>query len=85
MINHLDPKVDIGSVSFRTDLDSLAGLTTDTGRAVVHLEAWLVELHYRAKQMRANVRKGSANFTGEEMGELKFQVASAKLVSQTLL
>jgi hypothetical protein len=39
-----DPKVDVGQVSLKADLDALAALTTKTGRGIVAIEDWLLSV-----------------------------------------
>ncbi|GAA5831469.1 hypothetical protein JCM11251_004034 [Rhodosporidiobolus azoricus] len=75
----LDPKVDIGQVSLRADLDSLSSLTTQTGKTIVSLETWLWQLHEWSWNLRKMVKAGQAGETLQEVGEIKFQLASAKL------
>ncbi|KAM0753688.1 hypothetical protein T439DRAFT_332249 [Meredithblackwellia eburnea MCA 4105] len=78
-IASIDPQEDIGSVSIKSDLDAQSHLVTDTGRAILSLETWLTALVNRNKALRALVKSGEAKFRPEEIGEVKFQLASAKL------
>lgn len=80
-ITKISPEEDVGQVSIKADLDALASLTTDSGKAILSLETWLTALYARGKKLRALVKSGSADFTPEEVGEVKFQISSAKLVS----
>ncbi|GAA5892441.1 hypothetical protein JCM6882_005617 [Rhodosporidiobolus microsporus] len=75
----LDPKVDVGQVSLRADLDSLSSLTTQTGKTIVNIETWLLQLHKWSKDVRKLVKSGQAGETMQEVGEIKFHLASAKV------
>ncbi|GAA6059592.1 hypothetical protein JCM10212_005091 [Sporobolomyces blumeae] len=75
----LKPSVDIGQVSLQADLHSLSALTTDSGRKIVSLETWLLQLHEWSKQVGKLVKSGQAGETMAEVGEIKFQLANAKL------
>ncbi|GAA5897443.1 hypothetical protein JCM8208_003273 [Rhodotorula glutinis] len=79
MVVRLDPKVDVGQVSLRADLDSLAALTTKTGKGVVALETWLGALQKWGKQVRELVKAGQVGETMKEVGEIKYHLASARL------
>ncbi|GAA5850523.1 hypothetical protein JCM9279_007528 [Rhodotorula babjevae] len=79
MVVRLDPKVDVGQVSLRADLDSLAALTTKTGKGVVALEMWLGSLQKWGKQVRELVKAGQVGETMKEVGEIKYHLASARL------
>ncbi|GAA5853550.1 hypothetical protein JCM8547_002502 [Rhodosporidiobolus lusitaniae] len=74
-----DPKVDIGQASLRADLDSLSALTTQSGKTIVSLETWLLSLHRWSKDVKKLVKSGQAGETMQEVGEIKYQLASAKL------
>ncbi|GAA5944393.1 hypothetical protein JCM1841_005567 [Sporobolomyces salmonicolor] len=78
-VNMLKPSEDLGQESLRADLDSLAALTTQSGRAIVSLETWLLQLHKWSKDVKKLVRSGQAGETMKEVGEIKFQLANAKL------
>ncbi|KAL8276504.1 hypothetical protein RQP46_011105 [Phenoliferia psychrophenolica] len=78
-ITKISPEEDVGQVSIKADLDALASLTTDSGKAILSLETWLTALYARGKNLRALVKSGSVDFTPEEVGEVKFQISSAKL------
>ncbi|BGP12973.1 hypothetical protein JCM10213v2_000890 [Rhodosporidiobolus nylandii] len=75
----LDPRVDIGQASLRADLDALSALTTQTGKSIVSLETWLLQLHKWSKDVRKLVKSGQAGETMQEVGEIKYQLASAKI------
>ncbi|GAA5979973.1 hypothetical protein JCM10908_001486 [Rhodotorula pacifica] len=75
----LDPKVDVGQVSLKADLDALAALTTQTGRGIVAIEDWLLGLHDWSKKVKALVKSGQAGETLEEVGEIKYHIANAKM------
>ncbi|GAA5887571.1 hypothetical protein JCM5296_002622 [Sporobolomyces johnsonii] len=75
----LKPSEDLGQESLRADLDSLAALTTQSGRAIVSLETWLLQLHKWSKDVKKLVKSGQAGETMKEVGEIKFQLANAKL------
>ncbi|GAA5870259.1 hypothetical protein JCM1840_001604 [Sporobolomyces johnsonii] len=75
----LKPSEDLGQESLRADLDSLATLTTQSGRAIVSLETWLLQLHKWSKDVKKLVKSGQAGETMKEVGEIKFQLANAKL------
>jgi len=80
MVVRLDPKVDVGQVSLRADLDSLAALTTKTGKGIVALETWLNSLQKWGRQVRELVKAGQVGETLKEVGEIKYHLASARLV-----
>lgn len=80
MVVRLDPKVDVGQASLRADLDSLAALTTKTGKGVVALETWLGSLQKWGKQVRELVKAGQVGETMKEVGEIKYHLAGARLV-----
>ncbi|GAA6021131.1 hypothetical protein JCM11491_005648 [Sporobolomyces phaffii] len=75
----LDPSVDVGQVSLQADLHVLAALTTDSGKRVVSLETWLLQLHQWSKKVKNLVKSGKAGATAAEIGEIKFELANAKL------
>ncbi|GAA6011580.1 hypothetical protein JCM8202_004076 [Rhodotorula sphaerocarpa] len=75
----LDPRVDVGQVSLRADLDALASLTTQTGRGVISIEHWVLNLHDWSRRVKALVKSGQAEETLQEVGEIKFHIASAKM------
>ncbi|GAA5989338.1 hypothetical protein JCM11641_002767 [Rhodosporidiobolus odoratus] len=79
MIATLNPRVDVGQTSLRADLDSLSALTTQTGKTIVSLETWLLQLHKWSKDVKKLVKAGKAGETMQEVGEIKAQLASAKL------
>ena len=76
----LKPSVDVGQVSLQADLKALAALTTDSGKRIVSLETWLLQLHKWSKEVKKLVKSGQAGETMKEVGEIKFQLANAKLV-----
>lgn len=76
----LKPSVDVGQVSLQADLKGLAALTTDSGKRIVSLETWLLQLHKWSKEVKKLVKSGQAGETMKEVGEIKFQLANAKLV-----
>ncbi|GJN91722.1 hypothetical protein Rhopal_004745-T1 [Rhodotorula paludigena] len=78
-IVRLDPRVDVGQVSLRADLDALSALTTQTGKGIVAIETWLTALHKWSKQLKAYVKAGQAGETLKEVGEVKYHLATAKL------
>ncbi|KAI5480027.1 hypothetical protein MNV49_001992 [Pseudohyphozyma bogoriensis] len=78
-ISKIDPWEDVGGISTRADLDSLSALTTQTGRSIASLENWLTALHKQTKGMRAAVKAKQSTIKPQEIGELKFQISSAKL------
>ncbi|GAA5823449.1 hypothetical protein JCM5353_002152 [Sporobolomyces roseus] len=75
----LKPSVDVGQVSLQADLKGLAALTTDSGKRIVSLETWLLQLHKWSKEVKKLVKSGQAGETMKEVGEIKFQLANAKL------
>ncbi|GAA5922132.1 uncharacterized protein JCM15063_003197 [Sporobolomyces koalae] len=75
----LKPSVDVGQVSLQADLHALATLTTDSGKRIVSLETWLLQLHKWSKQVRKLIKEGKAGETVQEVGEIKFELANAKL------
>ncbi|BGP36832.1 hypothetical protein JCM10449v2_000734 [Rhodotorula kratochvilovae] len=78
-IVRLDPKVDVGQVSLRADLDTLAALTTKTGKGIVGLETWLGALQKWGRQVRELVKSGQVGETMKEVGEIKYHLSSAQL------
>ncbi|GAA6035307.1 hypothetical protein JCM8097_008809 [Rhodosporidiobolus ruineniae] len=78
-IVQLDPRADVGQVSLRSDLDAHSSLTTQTGKTIVSLETWLLQLHAWAKQVKRLVKEGKAGETLQEVAEIKYQLAGAKL------
>jgi hypothetical protein len=79
-IASLDPRCDPGEESIRADLNALSALTTTSGKAIVSLETWLIQLHSWAKDVRELVKAGKAHETLQEIAEIKFQLSGAKLV-----
>ncbi|GAA5915302.1 uncharacterized protein JCM6883_002390 [Sporobolomyces salmoneus] len=75
----LDPSVDIGQVSLQADLHALAALTTSSGKKIVSLETWLTQLHKWSKQVKQLIKEGKAGESIKEVGEIKFELANAKL------
>ncbi|GAA5866711.1 hypothetical protein JCM3774_001966 [Rhodotorula dairenensis] len=75
----LDPKVDVGQVSLKADLDALAALTTQTGRGIVAIEDWLLSLRDWSKKVKAMVKAGQTGETLEEVAEIKYHIATAKM------
>jgi hypothetical protein len=76
----LKPSVDVGQVSLQADLHALAALTTDSGKKIVSLETWLLQLHKWSKEVKKLIKSGKAGETIAEVGEIKFELANAKLV-----
>lgn len=81
----LDPKVDVGQVSLKADLDALAALTTQTGRGIIAIEDWLLSLRDWSKKVKALVKAGQAGQTLEEVAEIKYHIATAKMVRYRFL
>ncbi|GAA6047858.1 hypothetical protein JCM3770_004677 [Rhodotorula araucariae] len=79
VIVRLDPKVDVGQESLRVDLDSLAALTTKTGKGIVGLETWLTSLQNWGQQVRQLVKDGKVGETLKEVGEIRYHLCSAQL------
>lgn len=77
----LKPSVDVGQVSLQADLHALAALTTESGKRIVSLETWLLSLHKWSKDVRKLIKEGKAGETIQEDGEIKFELANARLVS----
>ncbi|GAA5961886.1 hypothetical protein JCM3765_006423 [Sporobolomyces pararoseus] len=75
----LKPSVDVGQVSLQADLHALAALTTDCGKRIVSLETWLTQLHKWSKEVKKLIKSGKAGETMAEVGEIKFELANAKL------
>ncbi|GAA5983066.1 hypothetical protein JCM5350_006801 [Sporobolomyces pararoseus] len=75
----LKPSVDVGQVSLQADLHALAALTTDSGKRIVSLETWLTQLHKWSKEVKKLIKSGKAGETMAEVGEIKFELANAKL------
>lgn len=80
LIVQLDPRVDVGQVSLESDLSALAALTTDSGKRIVSLEQWLLQLNKWSKRVGQLVKSRKAGETLAEVGEIKFEIANAKLV-----
>lgn len=79
----LKPHEDVGQVSLKADMHALSALTTTTGKKIVALETWLVKLHDWCWNLRRLVKSGQVTTaSASEVGEMKFQLSSAKLVSR---
>lgn len=52
---------------------------------ILSIETWLTALYTRNKSLRALVKSGEADYRPEELGEIKFQISSAKLVNYVSL
>ncbi|ORY72739.1 hypothetical protein BCR35DRAFT_333916 [Leucosporidium creatinivorum] len=78
-IASLHPSEDVGQVSLRADMEALSALTTQSGRAIVSLEVWLTRLKQWSSMLRKWIKEGTVHATLQEVGEIKYQLASAKM------
>lgn len=59
----------------------MSALTTQTGRGIVAIEDWLWSLYTWSKKVKDLVKSGQTGETLEEVAEIKYHIASAKMVS----